>query len=71
MIQVGRSRVSALDGELVCWNGHTELEVNGKKRKRYNGRLFVQPKRASPIEIGWCAGTGEASQVRKSIRPLN
>ena len=38
MIRVG-SRVSALVGELGYWDGHTEFDANGKKRKRYKQRL--------------------------------
>ena len=36
------SRVSALVGDLGYWNGASEYDANGKKRKRYKEGFLVQ-----------------------------
>ena len=67
MIQVW---ASALVGQLGYWNGYTEFDANGKKRKHHKERLngtVVKCKRGRNWLVRWDWRGVAALQVEKSI----
>ena len=63
MIRVG-SLGSAVEGELGYWDGHTEFDANGKKRKHNKQRLHGTVVK-SKADRNWLVGAFGLERCRK------